>query len=385
MSTSFVSLLNKEEQAIINKKLVIKWYLLFCILFFAVTSRATIYYSYQSGNWTTANTWTTDPAGTTLLGPAVPTNNDQIVILAGRTVSLAANVATTGHSININSGGILDLSTFTVTTITLLEGEGGTLRIGASYFPAVTTNTFITATGGTVEYYNFGAPTTLPTSPTTYYHLSLSNSTSSNYTMTLGSNLTVLGNFTVSVTSSGTLTFAIGDDIATVRTLAFTGSVTIGASCTLLVTSASLALHAITMSGNFTINGTVDLTNNSDYALNTLGAASLTFTGLSDNTVSINNVNTSFYSFIVNKGVDQTFTLSVTASVATSPFDGRNGNNMVTLTKGTLRLGTNITVPQLNTSGNNYDLSTSQDVNAGLWIDGATVTLGGSALVVYGK
>jgi hypothetical protein len=58
---------------------------------------------------------------------------------------------------------------------------------------------------------------------------------------------------------------------------------------------------------------------------------------------------------------------------------------MVTLTKGTLRLGANITVPQLNLAGNNYDISTGQDVNAGIWIDGATVTLGGSALVVYGK
>lgn len=373
----------KEKQFFVKKESTIQCLFLF-LLFVATTSQATIYYSYQSGNWTTANTWTTDPAGTTLLSPAVPASNDQVVILAGRTVSLAANVATTGHSININSGGVLDIATYTITTISLLEGEG-TLRIAASYFPTVTNNTFITVAGGTVEYYNFGAPTTLPTSPTTYYHLSLYNSTGTNYTMNLGANLTVLGNFTITAASTGTLTFGIGDDLSTVRTLAFTGNVTIGASCTMAIGSSSTALHAITMSGNFTINGTVDLTNNPDYATNTLGAASLTFTGLSDNNVSINNANTSFYSFIVNKGVDQTFTLSVTATVATSPFDGRNGNNMVTLTKGTLRLGANITVPQLNTSGNNYDISTSQDVNAGLWIDGATVTLGGSALVIYGK
>jgi fibronectin-binding autotransporter adhesin len=384
MSTRLVIKIKKKDKLFFEKKLANKWFMLFCMLLLATVSKATIYYSYQSGNWTTANTWTTDPAGTTLLGPAVPTNNDQVVILAGRTVSLSANVATTGHSININNGGVLDISTFTITTITLLEGEG-TLRIAASYFPTVTGNTFITVNGGTVEYYNFGAPTTLPTSPTTYYHLTLSNSTTTNYVMNLGSNLTVLGNFNVSATSTGTLTFGIGDDLLTARTLAFTGNVTIGSSCTMAIGSSSIAQHAITMSGNFTINGTVDLTNNADYAVNTAGAASLTFTGLSDNTVSINNTSTSFYSFIVNKGVDQTFTLSVTATVATSPFDGRNGNNMVTLTKGTLRLGANITVPQLNTSGNNYDISTGQDVNAGIWIDGATVTLGGSALVVYGK
>lgn len=352
-------------------------------LFSSSLAHATIYYSYQSGNWSTANTWTTDPAGTTLLSPAVPSNSDQVVILAGKTVTLSANVATTGHSININSGGVLDLSTSTITTITLLEGEG-TLRIAASYFPAVTTNSFITINGGTVEYYNFGAPNTLPASPTTYYNLTLSNSTASNLVMNLGSALTVLGAFNVMATGAGTMTFGIGDDISTVRNLTFTGNVTIGTNCIMGIGAASTAQHSITMSGNFTINGTVDLTNNADYAANTLGAASLTFTGLSDNTVSINNTNTSFYSFIVNKGVDQTFTLSVVASVITSPFDGKNGNDMITLSKGTLRLGTNITAPQLNATGN-YDLSSNGDVNAGLWIDGATVTLGGSALVVYGK
>lgn len=358
--------------------------LILLILFSSSVAHGTIYYSYQSGNWNTANTWTTDPAGTTLLSPAVPTNSDQLVILAGRTVTLSANVATTNHSININSGGVLNLSTFTTTAIVLLEGEG-TLRIGASYFPTVTTNNFITINGGTVEYYNFGAPTTLPTSPTTYFNLTLSNSTASNYVMNLGSALNVLGAFNVTSTASGTITFGIGDDVSTARTLQFSGNVTIGSNCIMGIGSASTTLHAITMSGNFTINGTVDLTNNADYATNTLGAASLTFTGLSDNTVSINNTNTSFYSFIVNKGVDQTFTLSVVASVATSPFDGRSSNEMITLNKGTLRLGTNITVPQMNTAGNNYDLSTNQDVNAGLWVDGANVTLGGVALVVYGK
>jgi hypothetical protein len=353
------------------------------LLFSSTVANATTYYTYQSGNWSTANTWTTDPAGTTLLGPAVPTNSDLVVILAGKTVTLTANVATTGHSVNINNGGILDLSTFTITTITLLEGEG-TLRIGTSYFPATTINNFITVNGGTVEYYNFGAPTTLPTTPTTYYNLTLSNSTGTPYTMNLGSALTVLGNFNITATSTGTLVFGIGNDASTVRALVFNGNVTVGALCTMNIGAGSLALHTISMAGNFTINGMVDLNNNADYAANTLGAASLTFTGLSDNTLSINNTNTSFYSFILNKGVDQTFVLNVTASVATSPFDGISGNNMITLTKGTLRLGANITVPQMNASGN-YDLSSGADVNAGVWVDGATVTLGGSALVVYGK
>jgi fibronectin-binding autotransporter adhesin len=375
---------NKTLSGRLHVRIPILFPLFLLLLFLSTVTKATTYYTYQSGNWNTVNTWTTDPAGTTLLGPAVPTNSDLVVILAGRTVTLTGNVATTGHSVNINNGGILDLSTYTLTTINLLEGEG-TLRIGASYFPATTTNNFITVNGGTVEYYNFGAPTTLPTTPTTYYNLTLSNSTGTPYTMNLGSALTVLGTFNITATSTGTLAFGIGNDASTVRALVFNGNVTVGALCTMNIGAGSTALHTISMAGNFTINGTVDLNNNADYVANALGAASLTFTGLSDNTVSINNTNTSFYSFILNKGVDQTFVLSVTASVATSPFDGISGSNMITLTKGTLRLGANITVPQMNTAGTNYDLSSAADVNAGLWVDGANVTLGGSALVVYGK
>jgi fibronectin-binding autotransporter adhesin len=383
--TSYPKISHHQENKTINDRFHVHTSLLFLLfLCLSTVANATTYYSYQSGNWSTANTWTTDPAGTTLLGPAVPSNSDLVVILAGRTVTLSANVATTGHSVNINNGGIFDLSTFTITTLNLLEGEG-TLRIGASYFPTTTTNNFITVNGGTVEYYNFGAPTTLPTIPTTYYNLTLSNSTGNSYIMNLGSALTVLGNFNITASSTGTLVFGIGNDISTARALVFNGNVIIGALCTMNIGAGSTALHTLSMAGNFTINGIVDLTNNADYAANTLGAASLTFTGLSDNTVSINNVNTSFYSFIVNKGVDQTFTLSVTASVATSPFDGLSGSNMITLTKGTLRLGANITVQQMNIAATNYDLSSAADVNAGLWIDGANVTLGGSALVVYGK
>ncbi|MFO7657522.1 MAG: hypothetical protein R6W78_10675, partial [Bacteroidales bacterium] len=42
------------------------------------------FYSYQTGEWNTPGTWTTDPGGTTQVGNAIPEDNDVIVILNGR-------------------------------------------------------------------------------------------------------------------------------------------------------------------------------------------------------------------------------------------------------------------------------------------------------------
>src|SRR5690606_4276493 len=126
-------------------------------------------YSYQSGNWHTAGTWTEDPSGTTQINSVVPGTEDNVVILNGRTVTLTQNVTQTDQSITINSGGVLDLSNFTVQTLVSLSGSG-TLRSrnvvsgspNVAYFPTVTTNDFITGSGGTVVYYQQG-DVTIPT------------------------------------------------------------------------------------------------------------------------------------------------------------------------------------------------------------------------------
>ena len=78
-----------------------------------------IFYSYQSGPWNDASTWTSDPGGTTGPGAVVPGFSDKVVILSGRTVTLAANVVDQNLDITINNGGILDQSNFAFT------GAGG--------------------------------------------------------------------------------------------------------------------------------------------------------------------------------------------------------------------------------------------------------------------
>lgn len=182
---------------------------LFFVSIFFNKVQALSYYTYQSGNWNTPNVWTTDPSGTTLVSPAVPGNGDVVTILNGITVTLTANVATTTHVLTINSGGILNLSTFTFTSgLTSINGLG-TLRVGASYFPTGTNN-FTTSVGSSVEYYDWAANTTLPTNVTTYYNLTLSHSLASTRTFIFGSAATTInGNFILDCTGTG-LVFSDG-------------------------------------------------------------------------------------------------------------------------------------------------------------------------------
>lgn len=360
-------------------------FILSALFFSFTTAKALSYYTYQSGNWNTPNVWTTDPSGTTLVSPGVPGNGDAVTILNGITVTLTGNVATTTHVLTINSGGILNLATFTFTAgLTSINGLG-TLRVAASYFPTGTNN-FTTSIGSSVEYYDWAADNTLPTNLTTYYNLTLSHSLASTRTFSFGSAATTVnGNFILDCAGTG-LVFQLGDVIGTARTLVFNGDVTIGTNCTMNVLAGTTVTHSITCAGNFTNNGTLDLQNNADYSATVTNTSTITFNGSSDKVLTINSSATSFGGFTLNKGSDQTFILSVLCTVAgTTPFDGRIGNNMIVLTNGTLRLGENLTVPQLNTTGN-YDISTGNNNNAGLWIDGAIVSQGGgSAMVVYGK
>ncbi|MEJ7660083.1 MAG: hypothetical protein WKG07_10930 [Hymenobacter sp.] len=71
-----------------------------------------------------------------------------------------------------------------------MSGQG-TLRVGAPYFPAVTTNNFDDANTGTVEFYNWPAgPTALPTGQ--YNNLRLLNTTATAYVVQLDNNLTLI-------------------------------------------------------------------------------------------------------------------------------------------------------------------------------------------------
>ncbi|MBU1717966.1 MAG: autotransporter-associated beta strand repeat-containing protein [Bacteroidetes bacterium] len=359
-------------------------------------------YSYQSGNWNSATTWTTDPSGTTQVGAKVPADGDQITILNGRTVTLTANVATLGHAISIDAGGTINMGTFRFTNTLTYLGGTGLFRLSTANFPTVTTNDFVTASGGTVEYYN--ANITLP-AQLTYNHLKISNSTASNYTFILQNptnptSYTIYGNLTVERTSTGTVTYTMGN-AARVINLSINGNVTVGAGCTWR-TGAFSAIHNITLYGNLTNSGTIRLTNqaspvqNSYYtaAVTTGGAAKLTFSGNSNATLTCNGI-TDLYYLVVNKGSDQTYSLTVNSS-STSNFALYGPNNSASnaakalyIQNGTLKLNSNINIPSLTEGGIDFNILET----AALWINGATVSgtvvglngTGYQGITVYGK
>lgn len=293
------------------------------------------YYSYQTGDWNTASTWTTDPSGTLQIGTTIPGYNDNVYVLTGRTVSLSSNITTSCLNVTINSGGTLDLSTYAFSSgLTSLSGQG-TFKLASTSFPTVATNNFVTSSGGTTEYYN-AASFTLPITQTTYNHLTIN--TSGNIATQL-SNLTLNGNLYV---RAGT--FQINNNAATTKlTLTINGNVTVDNTGAIAVgngiTNPAISavaiggaapfinyyayFHTVIVKGDFVNNGTVRFTNLTYPIYNafpptaagpTTGAASVYFQGNSNNLLTCNGT-TDFYNLILDKGVDQTYTLTVNASV----------------------------------------------------------------------
>lgn len=293
-----------------------------------------IFYSYQSGDWSTYTTWTLDPSGTLQIGNEVPGNTDKVIILSDRTVTLSGNINTTDIDLTIEHGGILDQAGYRFTnTMAKLEGQG-TIRLSSVNFPDAVTNTFITAGGGTTEYYN-NSDFTIPFSPSSYNNLIIN---CTGRVATLLSDLTLYGNLDVKAGN-----FRINDNVSTTKlNLTINGNVTVNNAASVTVGNGAtnpaigsagsggsapflnyyLNFHTVIIRGDFTNNGTVRFTNLT-YPLYTSfppasagptsGAASVYFQGAADNTLTCNGT-TDFYNLIVNKGTDQTYKLTINSS-----------------------------------------------------------------------
>ncbi|HCT30353.1 MAG TPA: hypothetical protein DIW31_06390, partial [Bacteroidales bacterium] len=297
------------------------------------------YYSYQTGDWNTPTTWTSDPGGTTQVGSTVPGINDVVVILTGRTVSLPADIATSGLDVTINAGGYLNMSTYQFTSgLEALRGQG-TLKLASINFPTVTTNTLVNTGGGTVEYNN-ATNFNLPVAQTTYNNLTIN---APGVVATQMNNLTLNGNLYV---KQGT--YRINDNTAARRQLTINGDVIVdnGASLTVgdgvtntttnpyginggtppFINYYDAHSHRVVINGDFTNNGTVRFTNLTYPVYNafpptvigaTTGFATVYFQGATNNTLTCNNT-TDFYNLVLDKGIDQTFSLTVYSSAYTN-------------------------------------------------------------------
>lgn len=340
------------------------------------------YYSYQTGDWNTPSTWTSDPSGTLQIGSTVPGYNDNVYILAGRTVSLSSNITTASMNLTINNSGFVNMSTYSFTNwLASLSGEG-TLQLASVNFPSVVSNTFVNAGNGTVEYYN-ASSFTLP-SQATYNNLTIN---CSGQTATQTINLTLNGNLVV---NSGT--FQINDNTTARRQLTISGNVTVNSGAAITVgkgvtntttnpTSLSTTIagpfidyydtqsHRIVIYGDFVNNGTVNFSNISYPVYNafpptTLGAttgfATVYFRGATNNVLTCNNT-TNFYNLVLDKGIDQTYSLSITPS-AYGNFKLFGANNAASDASMTAT-------------------ATNPNIKKALWIRNGNLILQGSAII----
>jgi fibronectin-binding autotransporter adhesin len=388
--------------------------LVFVLLVSSTRLYATKYYSYQSGTWNGTNVWTTDSTGSTLLNTGIPASNDIIGILTGRTITVTANITTTGHVINMAPGSVLDLTTMTIPAITL-NGNGllRTSRVssGVALLPTITTGNFFTQDGGTVEYYVPSGNCYIDDNILNYNNL-LINLGSSSQILTLRHNLFLFGYMDIQVGA-----FQINNTNTTKLTIEITGDLTVESGGKILtgtgntntagysIASATLPpggqfatiFHELIIGGNFTNYGSVRFTNLTypnygEFASN--GAVTVRFTGESNITLSLNGL-TDFYNLIIDKGSDQNYLCTIYSSGfnnfalfgpnavgrnEASPFtpDNPEVRKALWIRNGTLKLTGKLLIPSL-TEGRISSADGNGDYpvgsNAQLWIADDSVSV----------
>ncbi len=340
-----------------------------------------------TGVWTDPTIWTTDPTGSTSINSRVPAANDNVVVTNSFVVTVNSAIATTGLNVTIQKGGVLDLQSASATfaTLTSLAGQG-TLRIGAPYFPPVTTNNFDDAGTGTVEFYNWPAGSTMLPQPTSglYNNLRLLNTTATAYTAQLDNNLTLNGNLTLTRTNTTAtaplLSFTLGKTASTNRTLNVLGDITVGVGTYLGVTAVA-GSHVLNASGSFTNNGTVNLHNGTT---NDAQVALLLFTGATNTNFACNGP-TDLGLLRVDKGTDSQVMLNITATPGATASGNLHLNyvgagNILDLVNGVAKFGPNIVLPKIHngtaqgtgTDSGFYNLG-STATSPTLWVAGAQI------------
>lgn len=286
------------------------------------------FYSYQTGDWDQPTSWTSDPSGTLQIGSAIPGYNDRVVVLTGRTITLTADVADKNLDVTIDNGGFLDMGAYkftgTPTNLLALRGQG-TLKLASSSFPTAPTNTLVLAGGGTVEYNN-SASFDLPLAQATFNNLTINTDVAA--VATQKNNLTVFGNLYVKQGN-----FKINDDASTARreltvngdiTVDAAGKVSVGKGQTNQAPSGTPPFidyydrnsHRVVLKGDLVNRGVVRFTNQAYPVYNafpTNGFATVYFQGETNNAVTCEGT-TDFYNIVMDKGADQTYSLTVTPS-----------------------------------------------------------------------
>ncbi len=370
---------NKEYQPIINtytKKSMKDYFkkLLLLLAFYSLTGlnlQATNYYTFSSGDWNVPGIWTTDPTGLTSVSPAIPGAADAAFIINNKVVTNTV-VARTVTATFIQSNATLDLGVLPGNNLGTVTGAG-LIKISATSFPAGNFAAFVSATGGTIEYYDVTG--NLPV-VATYNNLIVSNSTGAANTCVFTNpsnptNYTLNGDLTLNNTGGGSLQVTLGNAATNIINFVVNKNVTLSAGITFNAGNFN-AIHQLEVFRNFTNNGLVQFSNSAQFTAAVNGAVNLKFSGLTGAVLACNS-NTNLYTLIVNKGIDAGTSLQVTSALSGNLQLFTNGD-AVQLLIGTLRLNVNNTITRVN-GGTIFQIpSTSR-----LWVDGASVLINGSA------
>jgi len=287
------------------------------------------WYAYSTdGNWANASSWTLDGASNPLYvnpDPAkIPAATDIVVIPSGKKITISAgNNNLTVLKAEVN--GTLDLTTSTGHDFGIIVGNGIIKTTAADdNFPTGNANLFNDATnGGTFEVNGTGISLNVAR---TFNNLKI-NLTSGSATLLadyiLNGNLTVTkGDFKINDASNTTplnLTVAKNVLVTSLGTLTVGTANAVDGVAEIGYGNYHKYFHVFTVSGDFTNQGSVRLTNQTsgtgpDYnTRTTTGAVSLVFNGLSNNTLSCEGI-TDLYYLVINKGTDQTYSLTINAT-----------------------------------------------------------------------
>lgn len=361
---------------------------------------AATFFSYQSGNWNAGSTWTFDASGTidNNLADLTPSATDNVVIINGDVVTVTNNNNTV-YQLEIQEGAILDVAGSNNQNYGAISGKGR-LRSTSGALPTGVYTLFTQSGGGTIELYGniTGSP---DLSISTFNNLEMNGNTNQkiyfvNTPTQINGDILVKGG-ELDINHNGSTSLSV-----TVE-----GNITVKSGCTLSL-GAGGANHDLYVKGDVENEGTIKLTSATGYTYDSDPTASvtLTFSNTTKNQSFNCNGPTTLDKLVVDKGTDDTYMLDLNSNT-TGNFllYGRNdqnatntnspgsvlNNKALNVNAGTLRLGSNITIPRLLTANawpyNNYFVI---DQDATIILDGSTINVTEditdiSSIIIYGK
>lgn len=342
-------------------------------------------YSATTGDWDVGSTW---------VGGAVPADYDYAVIRDGHTVSVTRNNQDDAGKVTVESGGTLDVGTYTGLTYNIVQG-GGTIRIASNTVPTADYDDFMYNDTATFEYY--GGAYTLPTDFSVYPNLSITgtgdkdmpnqdllirkNLYIDNITVTLNNNEDYVINDSIIVTNAGVLEFpnATGNCIVTVYKSIDLSRGGAANAIEIEVGGAYSNAHELVVYGDILTNTSSTMTlyrNGGDKAVDLYfegdGNSTVYSDGATSNNIDLNRL-------IINKSdntADVNFNEEFTLNAATN---GTSAQKALYLVSGDLTIDNSLTDIDLTTGGGDFNIPAEASLN----VLNATVNASGSSTGIY--